>query len=339
MKNAVPEQLFRLAFTVSTCSHLGQAKVMADSLVKYSPDYQVIICLVDKLANIDAADFAPHEIHEITAQQIPALHEAATRYTPFELTTMAKPFAGLYLFQKYADVSKLLYFDTDILFYGSVSPLEAMLDASSIVISPHVANGPRSRNYPHLREFLNSGTYNTGFWAVRRDEEAVAFLTWWSDRLVNEGYHNFTEGMFVDQLWFNLVPTLFKNVLVDNSLNHNVGYWNLHERTISKNAEGVYTVNGELPDGELPLLFYHFSGYKLDHPAELSVHNQDYKLATLPALQSLAGEYRRHLMANRHAHFLNIPNAYVRRRYFFQKITGLRRRLIRMCRAFLRLLE
>lgn len=54
---------------------------MADSLVKYSLDYKVIICLVDKLANIDAADFAPHEIQEITDQQIPALLQTATTHT------------------------------------------------------------------------------------------------------------------------------------------------------------------------------------------------------------------------------------------------------------------
>ena len=57
-------------------------------------------------------------------------------------------------------------------------------------------------------------------------------LHWWKERTYNMGYQRLEKGLFVDQLWMNLVPVLFESCNVLNHPGYNMGPWNLHERKL-----------------------------------------------------------------------------------------------------------
>ncbi|AEI47379.1 glycosyltransferase [Runella slithyformis] len=322
-----------LAFTICTLSHLAQAKTMADSLLKYNPEYRVVIGLFDKVNDRDVSSVARYTLVEINDRQIPDFEKLFDRYTPFELSCLAKPYLAKWLLNTYPDVDKLLYFDSDILFFESLKAIEDDLDTHSIVITPHVTQPITTEGLPRLRSFLNAGLYNGGFFALRRCNEALSFLDWWKDRVWHEGYHNFAEGMFVDQLWLNYVPLFYPTALISKNLGYNMAYWNMHEREVTQ-SKGRFWVNKTAP-----LLFFHFSGYHLSHPDDLSVHQDRYTFANRPDVKPLYDVYRQALIQNKDPDFRRLPNAYHNPSYFYQKNKALRRVLIAGCRRLLRVLN
>ncbi|TAE36149.1 MAG: glycosyl transferase [Runella slithyformis] len=324
----------QLAFTVCTNSHLAKAKSMADSLRAFNPDLQLIIGVVDELTSaIDSAFFAPHTLLEIKNIGIPDFEKLLKQYNPFELSCLGKPCFADFLLQTNPDLTHLYYFDADVYFYDNISSIEVLLDHHDIVITAHSFVDLPNGGLPTMRGFLNSGLYNSGFFALKRSTESLKFVEWWKNRLRTEGYFNFAEGMFVDQLWLNFVPLLFKNVLIDPHLGHNVGYWNMHERTITQ-TNGQYVVNETWP-----LVFFHFSGFSPSKPHQISVHQDRYNLLDFPVLAGIFDAYGKSLLANNHAHYQSMPNAYFKPRFIVQKLSGLRKKLLIATRKLTRLLE
>ena len=323
----------RLAFTICTLSHLAQAKTMADSLIKHNPGYRVVIGLFDKVNDRDISSVKNYTLIEINGEQIPDFEGLFDRYTPFELSCLAKPYLASYLYKKYPEVQKLLYFDSDILFFGQVTSIESDLDNHSIVLTPHVTQPIKDEKSPRLRNFLNAGLYNGGFFALKRSEETYDFLAWWQDRVWHEGYLNFSHGMFVDQLWLNYVPLFYPNALISKNPGYNMGYWNMHERQVSQN-ENRFWVNQTYP-----LVFFHFSGYQLAEPGHISVHQNRYSFESRSDVKPLFEMYHQALVSNGDASFRVLSNAYHRPKYFYQKIRALRRILVAGCYRLLRLLN
>jgi len=323
-----------ICFTICTNSHLGKAKAMADSIIRYNPHYEVVIGLMDRLTSqVQQELLSPHTIIEVEDIQIPDFEAITKKYTLFEISCVGKPYFAMYLFEHYPELSELFYFDSDIYFYDTLQSVEQLLDEHDICISTHFTHDLVSECQPQMRNFLNAGLYNTGFLGFKRSAETNRFLEWWANRLQHEGFINFAEGMFVDQLWVNFVPLLFKKVWIDADVGHNVGYWNFHERVVTL-QEGKYFINDTTP-----LVFFHFSGYEPTVPQHLSVHQDLYSFQSRPDVVPIFEEYRKALIESHHAQFQTLPNAFYKRRYFYQKTKGLQKKLVVVLRNLLRVLE
>ncbi len=324
----------KLVFTVCTNSHLAKAKSMADSFVSFNPDFQVIIGVTDVLTSAVNIDFfLPHKLLEIKDIGILDLGWLIDRYNPLELSCLGKPYFAAYFLETNPELTHLYYFDSDMCFYNSIHSIEQSLDNSSIVISPHFFEDLPNGGLPMMRGFLNSGLYNGGFFAIKRSTEALSFIDWWKKRVHSEGFKNFTDGMFVDQLWLNFVPLLFKNVLIDPNLGHNVGYWNMHERSVQF-IDNQYIVNQKWP-----LVFFHFSGFNPNQPAVISVHQDRYDLKDFPALKTIFSDYAKSIIQNNHAHYSTLPNAYFKKKFIVQKTKGFRQKLLILSHKITRFLE
>jgi hypothetical protein len=324
----------KLAFTVCTNSHLAKAKSMADSLISYNPDLKVVIGVVDELtAAIDPSFFAPHALLEIKNIGISDFEILLNRYNLLEMSCLAKPYFADFLLQSNPALERLYYFDADMYFYNGIASIEQSLDDSTIVISPHFFIDLPNGGLPMMRGFLNAGLYNGGFFAVKRSKEVLAFIDWWKERVHDEGFNNFADGMFVDQLWLNFVPLLFKNVLIDPHLGHNVGYWNFHERAIQY-IDSQYVVNQKWP-----LVFFHFSGFSPSQSHIISVHQNRYDLENLTELKSIFENYSKVLLQNNHDYYINLPNAYFKPKFVAQKLKGLRKKMLVLSRKITTMLE
>lgn len=297
----------KLAFTVCSVSHLGQAKTMADSFVQHNPGYEVKIGIVDRIdGRIDELSFANYELIEIEQVGIPNLEQLIQKYDVFEMCGLIRPYLATFLFNRYADLQKLLYIDTDILVFGSFKNVISDLLTHDIIITPHAFKPfPEDGLYPKEITFNNAGLYNSGFFAVKRSDSGIRFLTWWQERLSHYGAVNFMDGMFVDQLWLNFVPLFFDNVLISKDLGLNVGYWNLHERCVLEVGDGF------LVNEKYPLIFFHYSGYKLDSPTKISVHTNRFDLNNRPELKPVFNLYHQKLIANNFETYRQIKNALV----------------------------
>lgn len=221
------------------------------------------------------------------------------QYTIIELNCAIKPFMAQYLFKNYSpDI--LLYLDTDIFIYHSLESIEAALTENDIVLTPHFTHPMNDDKEPRERDMLRSGLYNAGFIGMKKSKTVDNILQWWSDRLIDQCYYNFAEGMGVDQYWLNLVPLFFDRVQIFNHKGANVAYWNLHERILNKKDNAIFVNDTE------PLLFLHISGYKFDKPEELSRHQTRFQLSELPVLKELLIEYKTIVYKNGYEKFINM---------------------------------
>lgn len=321
----------KLAFTVCSVSHLGQAKTMADSFVEHNPGYQVKIGIVDRLAGrIDMSQVADYELIEIEQVGIPDLEQLIQKYDVFEMCGLIRPYLAEYLFNCYNELQKLIYIDTDILVFGSFENVISDLETHDIILTPHAfLPFPEDGLYPKEVSFNNAGLYNSGFFAVKRSDSGMSFLKWWQQRLRAYGAVNFMDGMFVDQLWLNFVPLFFDNVHVSKDLGLNVGYWNLHERRLSQ-TNGSFIVNEKYP-----LVFFHYSGYKLDSPDKISVHTDRFDLLTRSELRPIFDLYHQRLTANNFEAFRKIGNALISKKNYM-KWGVLREYALRISRKLIR---
>src|SRR3982750_1896014 len=92
----------KIVVTVCTASYLAQAKGLADSVIKYNPDYKVVIGLVDKLNHdFDFNAFNPHLILQVHEMNLPMFEEMHHRYNIFELNCALKSYFVRWALDRY----------------------------------------------------------------------------------------------------------------------------------------------------------------------------------------------------------------------------------------------
>ncbi len=299
----------RIVFTLCSNNYLAQAKTLGDSVIEHNPGYEFVIGLVDrKRNNIDYDSFLPHKIIELETVGVQNFDELCERYDIIELNTAVKPFFFKFLFREHPDVRGAIYLDPDIMVFGSLESIYQDLNQYSLAITPHILSPIGFDGHrPEENVFLNFGIYNLGFIAVANLPEGLRFLEWWGERTLSLGYIRTQEGLFVDQLWINLATVFFQNVKVILNPGLNVAYWNLHERKLSRRG-GTFVVNDSVP-----LVFYHFSSYKLQAP-DISPYQNRYTFQDRPDVVELFDIYNTSLVANRHDFFSRIECDYVAQR-------------------------
>ena len=292
----------KIAYTICSANYLPYAKSMADSLIQHNPEYQVIIGLADTYNNYNPAFFQPHKIVPVTGMQISVLDDMNARYEIFELCCALKPFVAEFIFKTYESCDTLLYFDSDILLYSNLSLAEFELQRHSILLTPHVSIPlPAKISVEAELDVLRTGLYNAGFFGLRRTETSLGFLEWWKERLVKYSFNDAAHGLFVDQLWLDLVPLYFKDTSILFDPGYNLAYWNFNERVIEK-KDGGYFVNGNQP-----LVFFHFSGHDIEQPDKISKHQRAHCFEKSPHLQPLFDNYIKTVIANNTTDYLSLP--------------------------------
>ena len=297
----------KIAFTICSANYLAQAVALGDSLLAHNPTYQFIIGLVDEIEEahpiVKSVNYTLIPIKEIG---IPNFDEFCAQYNITELNTAVKPFYFSYLFEKNKAVESIVYLDPDIFVYHSFDLLEKHLISNQIVLTPHITKPINDNKYPTETDFLNAGIYNLGFIALKRGNESLALINWWKDRLTHLCKIDFENGLFVDQLWLNFATLFYKEVFVLDNPGYNMAYWNLQERSLSKNDAGAHMVNSEHP-----LVFYHFSGYDLHKQYAISKYQNRFSFSDRKDITPLFNKYHQDVMSHGFEAFAAIPCKYV----------------------------
>jgi glycosyltransferase involved in cell wall biosynthesis len=253
----------------------------------------MFVLLIDQLDDCFEPTGEPFTVVLISELAIPSFVQMAFRYTVLELSTAVKPLFMEYLFER-ADLDRLIYLDPDIYCYHPLTPLLDDLQRHMIALTPHLLEPIDDQYHPNELDILRAGVYNLGCIGLARSSDLHAFLRWWQRRLERDCVVDLSRGLFVDQGWIDLAPSLFDGVAIIRDPGCNVAYWNLAQRHVTASA-GSWLVNGR------PLRFYHFSGLDVDDIQQISIHQNRYTLAQLPELRPLIQGYYSRLQAHGHA--------------------------------------
>jgi hypothetical protein len=293
----------RAICTIIAKNYLAFARTLAQSYLKLHPNHRCFVLIVDDFDGYVSPLDECFEVVRLSDLKIPNLPSFCFKYDVKELCTAVKARLLDYLIHE-KGVAKLLYLDPDILVTASLDGLYEKLDVSDIVLTPHLdADYPDDDLLPNDAGVLRAGQFNLGFIGVNSSGNAQSFLNWWRAKLDQKCVVDLKNGYFVDQKFIDFAPLFFEHVLVEKDVGYNVAFWNLHSRRV-RSERGQWKCN----DG--PLYFYHFSGYQPESHA-ISSHIAEcvarYRLASLPGLQKLFGEYREMLIANGYRQAISWP--------------------------------
>jgi hypothetical protein len=289
MKNAGAPSVAIL--TIVSNNYLHFARTMLQSARSHHPDAKMYCVIVDTDLSYAQALSSEFATISIASLNLPLGDELLFQYSILELNTAVKPWAIEYLLAGGHDI--VIYVDPDICFYRAMTEAQsALLSTTDILLIPHLLAPATDAKTPSELDILRTGAYNLGFCAVRESANTRQFLRWWQQKLERNCVVDLENGIFVDQRWIDLAPGLFENVGILRHPGYNVAYWNLAQRQIGKDAGGNYVI------GDMPLVFFHFSGLDPFNPSAFSKYQNRFTLATLGSGAELVENYVGAIMRN-----------------------------------------
>jgi len=297
-----------LVFTLCSVNYLAQAITLGDSLKEQNPDTHFIIGLVDKLGTkeIDQSKLPKYQLLEVNKINISDFEEMCERYNITELNTAVKPYYFDYFLKNRPDITNIIYFDPDIIVFDKLTHIYENLERYNIIVTPHITTPYNDEKWQNEEDIINTGIFNFGFVAIKRSTEAQKMIIWWCDKLKNECIIDLCNGLFVDQHWAEFFPVYFDKVKIDKHLGNNVAYWNLHERLCS------FVENRWMINGKIPLQFFHYSGYLIAKPNEVSKYQNRINFEGRADIVPLFELYRNQLLANNELYWKNFKCDYIK---------------------------
>jgi hypothetical protein len=175
-----------------------------------------------------------------------------------------------------------IYVDPCLCLYDTLEPILRLARNGGVAVVPRVTALPDDGQRPDDADLLEAGTFSSALVAVAGGEGSARFLSWWSSRLADS---EVSAGR-----WLQLAVERFPEVAPVKDSGSNVGYWNLHERPLSRRG-------GQVLAGEAPLRFVDFAGFRPDRPYWLSEAATRVRVIDDPVLSELCGEYAQRLRA------------------------------------------
>jgi hypothetical protein len=235
--------------TITLENYIPKALALADSVKLHDPKSKFFVCLCEKNfpsdlpknQNVDSWILAKDLGFQNFGRHI-------ISHDPLEGATSIRGMLFQYLFDHFPEEDYFVYIDPDIMVYSDFDELRTILSKYDIVITPHLV----SPGNCYLETCcLRYGTYNMGFFGLRRSTVSEQFLEWWSDRLAYSCYKDPEHGFFTDQKWVDLVPAMFGAHILRNP-SYNVATWTMINRVVTRDGD-------KLRVDDQPLRFIHFS--------------------------------------------------------------------------------
>jgi len=245
-------------FTSVTNNYIPKANVLVESIKKFYPDSSFHLVLSDTLSH-DIAQFVSDKIDSIILLEhlpIENLMSWIFKHDIVELCTAVKGIAFKEIYINYK-ADKIIYLDPDTVVFNRLDFIIEQLNENPVILTPHFYKPqPDLESIRHYEiSVLKHGIYNLGFLGIKTSQDGLAFLDWWTERLLNYCYDEICRGLFTDQRWIDLSPVFFDFIKILKQPNYNVAVWNLTQRKISGTAPDNILVD------DLPLIFFHFTGF------------------------------------------------------------------------------
>jgi hypothetical protein len=292
--------------TVVTRNHLHYALCLTDSVRRFEPTADAVICLIDAPPK-EWQPPAGSSVRLMLAEELglDQWRNLTFQYTPFELACALKPIVLQRLLSE--GYGQVAYIDADMELLGSLEPLWDQLSVSPVLLSPHLIRPyPNDGHRPGEELMLLAGTFNGGLVAVSASPVADRFLSWWSERLHQHCYVDVAASIFVDQKWLGLAPSLFPEIGQIRHPGINFGHWSLPQFEVLQSSDSELRVAGE------PMLLMHYSQLTPDRPDELLNLQNRFTWHQLPWLRQLVERYWSRLETLGREHFERWPYAHAR---------------------------
>jgi len=288
--------------TIIAANYLPQALRLRESLLSIHPGVDFRILLVEQpevvatiAPQIGARVLGPNEVGCDDWLQM------AFYYDCMELSTALKPF----LIQTLLGEGHVIYLDPDIEVLGNLSEIFEAVRANDVTLTPHLTEPLEADGkMPALIDFIRVGQFNLGFLGVGRSDRSRRLMDWWGEVLVENCVSDLRRDLFTDQVWASLLVSFADRCAVLRSRRHNVAYWNVMQRDLRRDPEGVWMT----ADG--PVSFFHYSGLDPGNIEAVSRHQDRIRCEKGSDLYQILQGYAQRLARSPAASFRNHPYSF-----------------------------
>jgi len=288
--------------TISTHGHVFKADALFHSL-RGNTDADLVNLIIDREPDSDTGKHGVL-LRSRASLSVKWTDEILRKYRGDALRWGCKSLLIGQLLQEGYD--RVMYVDNDTFFYSSPDFLFKLLDAHTVLLTPHFYSADPTREQHWLEANFRVGLYNAGFVAVGQGGREA--MEWWAGCCAYNVRKSSWRGLFDDQKYLDLLPVIFDNVHVLRHKGCNVAGWNIDLCPRSTDDDGNVII-----DGEWPLVFVHYNTFTL----RMAHLGKD------PAMAVLARQYV--AVLSRHAAGLTLPRL---ARYRFADMTDLLRHLL-----------
>jgi hypothetical protein len=210
-----------------------------------------VLCLDDKvydfLKDSNFSGIKPIRLNELEEgdKSLAGVKQTRSRAEYYFTCT---PCLAKFVLDQNPEISDITYIDSDLCFFNDPELIYSEIGENSIAITPH-------RFAKRNKECEKWGIYNVAFNYFRRDEDGLKCLNWWRERCLEWCYDRLEDGKFADQKYLDNWPSEFKNVKVLDNPGINLAIWNVEDIDFSFKNKKLFV-------NKLPLIFYHFHGFK-----------------------------------------------------------------------------
>lgn len=271
----------RRACTVVARGSLHEARSMVTSFERYHPGTEIVTVIIDG-TDLDRSALGLGVVL-LPCDLLPG-RGWADMAAIYDASGFAAALVPLVLTHLVADGGAAVYLAPDTVLYGSIDEMYEAALRSGVALTPQVLTPlPSDGRYPDDEMIRAHGTFNLGLLGV--SSTGLPFLRWWADRARRDAVPDDHEVTSY-QRWGDSVPALFGGEVVrDRGLN--VGWWNLHERPLTRGWDAGLLAGGA------PLRSLRFDGFDPETPWRLTLHDRGRPrtlLSDQPVLAELCAE-------------------------------------------------
>ena len=239
--------------TLFDSNYLTRGLVMYSSLLRHAGEFHLWIICFDDLAYQILEQLHLEKVTLVSLSQFedPELLKIKPQRTQREYCWTCTPSTLLYVLNTEPHVHTITYLDADIMLFSSPKPIFTEAEKASILLIENRYLAECEYTYSK-----NCGIYNVQFMMFRRNIEGLNALQWWRDRCIEWCYDRSENGKFGDQKYLDDWPKRFNEVHILQHLGAGLAPWNAAQYKLTKNNEEIFVE-------KYPLIFYHFSGFKI----------------------------------------------------------------------------
>jgi Glycosyl transferases group 1 len=276
-------------FTLATPAMLPQARVMARSVERHQPDWELEVVLIggEQPSGLRMRSAAAEL--DLDVERLIARHEEADLIVlllPRLLQSLMSHVSG-----------PLLHLPPSAWALGPLAPIEEALRVRSVLLAPRaISDLPDDGLAPTPEQLEWAGRIDETIIGVDGSSSAHGFLEWWAAQV--EATIGSLDGTHVgarpeDRPWLarllELAPARFATALLDDP-GWNLSMWNLQERSLEQTQDGL------LVDGHSAARLMNLPGFEPDRLHRLSATASRVRVSRSPALRELCIAYGEELL-------------------------------------------
>lgn len=299
-QNTLNKEVNTVFFTIVARNYVSYARTLCKSIRKNYPDAKIFVAISDLSHDIPDINVENCDIITVEQLNLPNGRSMELRYDVMEFSTAIKPYVFQWIFDNCL-ASNVIYLDPDIEVISPLTEVERLLNnGSSVVLTPHLLSPIEDNLMPDELTMLRVGTYNLGFIAASSIHGGRHAMDWWAKRLEYGACVDLERGLFTDQKWADLIPSLFDGVAILRDAGYNLAYWNLMHRNVRQEND-IWYANDKI------ISFIHFSGVNPLEPKKFSKHQNRFTVNDIGALKILYERYLNQLLENGYTELIKIP--------------------------------